>query len=171
MAFAGSNGPSQMAKTQADLVAESMEAKPKLVDEEVVFPGLQKIHLMGERELVEFFTMVLKSRVHIRELSLVLGDDYQYTEKQVNVPKSNMLHTLEFGDVARVLTMALASGGSNCVGFRAIISTDKEGDIASKVYVRTTKEPVHGPQFDDKGNLIMEGDSEFCPKLTVTSKP
>jgi hypothetical protein len=171
MGFGGTAAPSDMAKTQADIVAERIEAKPKMIEEEVVFPGLQKIHLMGEGELVEFLTMILKSRVFIRELSLTLGEDYKCTEKQITIPKSNMLHTLSFSDVARVLTMALASGGDTCIGFRAIINVDKEGDIASRLYCRTTDKPVHGPMFDEDGNVMAEGDPEFSPKMVITSKP
>jgi hypothetical protein len=167
----GTQQPSAMAKTQADLVAERVEAKPDLLEEEVTYPGLQKIHLMGEGELMEFFTTVLKSRVFVRELDLTLGDAYESTEKQVNVPKSNLLHTMEFGDVARVLVMALASGGENCIGFRAVISVDKEGEITSKLYVRTANKPVHGPTYDSAGNIDVEGDPEFSPKMKITSKP
>jgi hypothetical protein len=171
MGFGAASQPSATAKTQADLVAERVEAKPDLLEEEVVFPGLQKIHLMGEGELVEFFTTILKSRVFIRELNLTLGEDYESTEKQVNIPKSNLLHTMEFGDVARVLTMALAAGGENCIGFRAVINVDKEGNITSQLYTRSTGKPVHGPIFDAVGNVEVEGDPEFCPKMTITSKP
>jgi hypothetical protein len=171
MGFGVGSQPSATAKTQADLVAERIEAKPDLLVEEVTFPGLQKIHLMGEGELIEFFTTVLKSRVFVRELELTLGEDYKCTEKQVNVPKSNSLATMEFGDVARVLVMALAAGGDACIGFKAVITVDKEGNIGSKVFVKTTDGPVHGPIYDPAGNVEVEGDPEFSPRMTVTSKP
>ncbi len=162
---------SSTAKTQADLVAERIEAKPDMMEEDVAYPGLQKIHLMGEGELVQFFTTVLKSRVFVRELELTLGEEYVMTQKQVNIPKSNLLHTMEFGDVARVLTMALAVGGDNCIGFKAVISTDKEGTITSKLYTRTANKAVHGPIYNSDGEVESEGDPEFCPKMTITSKP
>ena len=171
MGFGVGSQPSATAKTQADLVAERIEAKPDLLEEEVTFPGLQKIHLMGEGELIEFFTTVLKSRVFVRELELTLGEEYAMTEKQVSVPKSNLLHTMEFGDVARVLTMTLAAGGESCIGFRAVISVDKEGTITSKVYTRTANKPVCGPTYDSAGNVAEEGDSEFSPRMMITSKP
>lgn len=171
MGFGVTAPPGGMAKTQADLVAERVEAKPDLLVEEITLPGLQKIHLMHEGDLVEFFTTVLKSRVFIRELELTLGKDYESIEKQITIPRSNQLHTMEFGDVARVLTMALAAGGESCIGFRAVISTDKEGLITSELYSRTTKKPVCGPIYDDAGNVEVEGDPEFSPAITVTSKP
>lgn len=171
MGFGVGVNPPATAKTQADLVAERVEAKPDLLVEEVTFPGLQKIHLMGEGEIIEFFTTVLKSRVFVRELELTLGEGYSITEKQVNIPKSNQLHTMEFGDVARVLTMALAAGGENCVGFKAVITVDKEGNIGSRLFVRTTSGSVHGPIYDPAGNVEVEGDPEFSPKMIITSKP
>jgi hypothetical protein len=171
MVFGVGTSPSQTAKTQDDLVAERTEAKPDLLEEEVAFPGLQKIHLMSEGEMIQFFTTILKSRVFVRELDLTLGEDYKYTEKQVSIPKSNQLHLLEFGDVARVLTMALATGGENCIGFKAVITMDKEEKITSKLYVKVANKPVHGPIYDAVGEVEVEGDPEFSPKMTITSKP
>ena len=67
--------------------------------------------------------------------------------------------------------MALASGGDNCIGFKAVIDINKEGDISSKLYIKTASKPVHGPIYDNQGNVEVEGDPEFKPKMVVTSKP
>jgi hypothetical protein len=171
MGFGVTNNPSQMAKTQDDIVAERIDAKPDLLEEEITFPGLHKIHLMGEGELIGFLTTVLKSRQLSRELDLTLGVDYKQTEKQVTVPRSSLLHTLEFGDAARVLAMALAAGGENCIGFRATINTSKDGVISSKLYVKTANKPPIGPTYDAQGNIEAEGDPEFEPRMILTSKP
>lgn len=165
------NQGSQMAKTQQDLVAERTEAKPDVLEEEMHLPGLPKIHLMEESELIQFFTMVLKSRPRIREINLTLGEGYEQTQKQVTVPKSNQLHVLAFEEVARVLVMALASGGKNCLGFKAVISSEGDGKISSKLYVRVANKAIHGPVFDENDNVAEEGDPEFDPKLIITCKP
>jgi hypothetical protein len=171
MVFGKTTSAMQSARTQDDLVAERIEAKPDLLEEDVEFPGLQMVHLMTEGELIDFFTMVLKSRLHIRQVELTLGENYKTTEKQVTVPKSDRLHSMEFGEAARVLVMALGAGGDNCIGFRASIAADREGNISSKLYVKVADKKAHGPTFDEAGNEDIPGDPEFDPRLVITSKP
>ena len=171
MGFGTISNPSEMAKTQDDLVAERVKAKPDIIEEEMDLPGLPNIHLMGEGELINFLTTALKTRRNVRGMELTLGEDYEQTEKQITIPKSNTLHSLEYGDVARVLAMALAAGGENCIGFRTVTVVDSEGEISSRLYTKTAKKPPIGPSFDAKGSLVSEGDSEFCPKMILISKP
>lgn len=171
MTFGTMSDTSPTAKTQDDLVAERTPANPDTLEEEMDLPGLANIHLMGEGELINFLTMALKIRRNIRGIDLTLGEDYKQTEKQITIPKSSSLHSLEYGNVARVLAMALVSGGENCIGFRSAITMDKEGKVSSILYAKTAKKPPIGPAFDDRGNLTAEGDPEFSPRLILTSKP
>jgi len=171
MGFSAKRKASPMAKTQDDVVAERTEAKPDLLEEEVNYPGLPQVHLMGEGDLVDFFTMVLKSRIFIREVDLTLGKAYNCTEKQITLPKSSILHTLEFAEAARVFVMALAAGGDNCLGFRAVIVPDQEGNVTSKLYLKTADKPVVGPTYDNDGAMDTMGDEEFKPVLKLVSKP
>jgi len=170
MGFGVTSGGSG-ATTQNDIVDERTESKPNLSDEELFLPGLPQIHTMSEGEMVEFFTTVLKTRTMIRGVELTLGEGYTFTERQSSVPRSNLLHSMGFADAANVLTMALASGGDNCIGFKATIDVDKEGSIMSRIWVKIADKPVHGPVFNKAGEVELEGDKEFNPKLTVTFKP
>lgn len=167
----GGNTPSALAKTQADIVAESIEAKPDLLDEDMSLPGLPQIHLMSESQLMGFFETVLKTRPLIRKIELTLGKDYNTTERQVAIPNSDKLHSLSFKDVARVLTMSLAAGGEACLGFKAVISTNEQQEVSSKLYIKTADKPVVGHTYDEKGEIVEYGDEEFNPQLIVTCKP
>jgi hypothetical protein len=169
MGFGVSGGVISGAKTQADLVAERTPIKPENLQESVTPPGLPLIHEMDSADLIAFFTMVLKSRTAIREVDLTLGEDYKYTEKRSSVPNADRLHTLEFGDVARVFASAL-SVDPKIVGFRAIITMDQENNIQSKVFVKIGEKETNGPEYDTNGTLVKEGDKEFNPKLVITYK-
>ena len=171
MGFGIENNSGSSAKTQADLVNERMQSKPKLENEEMFSPGLPQIHTMGESALIAFFTMILKSRTSVRSLDLTLGSTYECTERLSSVPRSNTLHTLGVEDVARTLTMALAQGGGQCVGFRAVIESDSDGEVISRIFLKIASKDVHGPTFNAAGEVELEGDPEFAPQLYLGYRP
>lgn len=175
MTFGGQRPVSSMAKTQADIVAERTEEKPHALQEELTFPGLQMIHLMNETQLIGFFTTVLKCRQSINEISITLGERYNTTERQVNVPNASKLGQLSYEDTARVIVMALGAGGNKCVGMRAVmnvtIDTDGTQRATSQIFVKVADKAPCGPVYDEFGDPTTEYDEEFEPKLTITSRP
>jgi hypothetical protein len=149
-------------RTQADLVEESVPARPDLVESELKLPGLEWILSMSEEELVEFFTVVLKSRSNIREIDFSLGD-YQHKELQSRVPGSKNIHEKSFEDAARVITMALQQD-PKVVGVRVRI-TKVNDDYVSLVHVKIADKEPQGPERI-KGKLV-KGDAEYNPRLVL----
>lgn len=156
-------------KTQADLVQERIEGKPLSVTEELSLPGVPLIHTLDGDQLVGLFNVVLKSRPNILELDVSLGT-YEYVEQRTNIAGSDKLHMLSKLDIANALASALASNQKAC-GLHAIISSDAQGNTASRLFVKLTDEVVKTTVYDDRGNLVEDGDSKFKPVIKVTYRP
>ena len=148
------------AKTQADLVAERIEAKPEILTEDIETPGIAVMHEMSDTELVDFLAMVLKMRRNIFTVEITLGEEFKQTERQANVPNSGALHMLEYREVAQVLALALRSG-DQVMGLRAQVSTTgnaTEG-ATSRIFLKESTEEI-----DPKSE-------KFLPVLRLTYKP
>ncbi|RLF67738.1 MAG: hypothetical protein DRN26_01545 [Thermoplasmata archaeon] len=163
--------PGSMAETQEDLVAERTEAKPERIEEVMNFPGVNVVHQMSESDLASFFTMALKSRPFVSEISFSLGEEYEYEETQSRIPASSELHNMPYEKVARVLTIALTAD-PRTVGFRAAIETDAAGNFFSRIYIQHAKKLPKLPVINEEtGEVEQEGDKEFNPKLKLVYRP
>lgn len=154
------------AKTQDDLVAADTELLPARMEEDMDhLPGLKKIHLMQEGELIGFFKMILKSRMYIREVELCMGE-YDYKEEQMRIPGATSLHTDSTDDVARTFAQAIASS-ENTIGFKATIDRSRDGATFSKLMVKLANEPVDVPTEWAQDGTPQNGDDKFSPTLTM----
>jgi hypothetical protein len=156
------NGNSNDGRTQADLVEDTLPARPDLVESELKLPGLEWILSMTDEELVEFFTVVLKSRSNIREIDFSLGD-YKCKEVQSRAPGSRNIHEKSFEDAARTITMALQQD-PKVVGVRVRITKVNE-DYVSLVHIKIADKEPQGPERI-KGKLT-KGDTEYNPRLVI----
>lgn len=154
------------AQTQEDLVAARLPVQDEYQVEQLTFPTIAMLHTLREGEIVEFLTAVLRSRQNISEIVFKFGN-YKTTEVRSNAARSNALHTVSYENVANILTTVLLSSGNKCVGFRAVVTRDGEV-TSSKVFALMADRPAVGPEFNEQGEVIKQGDSEFDPTLTVT---
>ena len=155
----GSNFNHNDGKTQTDII-EAYSTKQDLVECNLELPGLQWILDMSEVELIDFFTMVLKSRANIREINFSLGD-YKSRETQSRAPGSKNIHEKSFKEAARVIVLALQQD-PKVVGVRIQITKVGE-EYVSLMHVKVADKEPQGPQRI-KGKLI-KGDDEYKPKL------
>ena len=154
------------AKTQDDLVASDTPSMPPRMEEEMGhLPGLRKIHLMQEGELIGFFKMILKSRMFVREVELSLGD-YEYTEEQARIPGANNLHADSTDDIARTFAQVLASS-EQVIGFKATIDRSRENQVYSKLMIRLATEEVKTPTEWDHDGTPKDADEKFNPSLKL----
>jgi hypothetical protein len=166
MAFGNQAGTYDDGRTQADLVEETITATPSVIEENMKLAGLKSVLSMSERQLIEFFTLVLKSRSNMRELDFTLGD-YDYKELQARIPGANNLHEKPFKEAARVIALALQQD-PRVVGLS--VKIDKvDNKLSSSIKIKIAEvEPV-GPHTCN--GKVVAGDKEFDPQLIIQYTP
>jgi len=153
----------KLGKDQADIVKATVEEKKGLVTETLILPGLAFIRSMDEQQLEQFFMLVVKSRINIREINLKLGD-YQHNEIQVANAYASRLHEVDFATIAHLFTTLFTRDvdRDKVIGFRAVVD-----GASSALYKYVAIEEVKTPIYSD-GQMIEEGDEKFKPTLLIT---
>jgi hypothetical protein len=159
------------AKNQKDIVESKIEAIPDIYEEDIQFPGLGQIHLMSDKELVNFFSMVLKARGDVSKVELTLGESYEQKEKQIRVPRSDQLSSIEVAEAARVMTMALVNTEENVIGLTLEISMGPQNVPQSILKVKVSPQTITGPSSWDKNGKALDGDPEFSPRMRIWYSP